>query len=109
MSGHTPGPWVADIRGGCLAVYQPHRVDETRGLHEYDERNIHFSDKGAKYNQVLGYWEMDEEAISNARLIAAAPEMLELLKKMQAATLDIQLAFLLQDADKLIAKAEARP
>lgn len=41
----TPGPWVADIRGGCAAIYPSCRTDDTPGCHYDDDRNITFSSK----------------------------------------------------------------
>ena len=67
----TPGPWLADIRGGCLAVYQESKQDQTPGCHRDDERNIYYSNKGAFFNGL--HWTMDEQARIDATLIAAAP------------------------------------
>ncbi len=74
---HTPGPWKADIRSGCLAVY-PAREDHNclSGARQWA---IHYSNKDAEQTQGGG-WTMSEEARANARLIAAAPDMLALLK-----------------------------
>ena len=74
----TPGPWVADIRSGCCAVYPKIRKGDTPGLSHDDDRNIYYSSQGAKYNG--RHWEMGEEPKANARLIATAPEMAELLE-----------------------------
>ena len=78
---HTPGPWVADLRSGCCAVYPKSREEDTAGCHIDDPRNVHFSSKGSVYDRATGFWSMDEEAQENARLIAAAPEMLESMIK----------------------------
>lgn len=80
----TPWPWVADIRGGCVAVYQDGRQDEINGCHRCDERNIAYSNKGAEYDDVVGYWSMDKKSIADYQLIAAAPELLEALQSMVA-------------------------
>ncbi len=71
---HTPGPWKADIRSGCLAVY-PTREDHNclSGARQWA---IHYSNKDAEQTQGGG-WTMSEEARANAHLIAAAPELLE--------------------------------
>ena len=71
----TKGEWFADIRGGCCAVYEKSREEDTPDCHNDDERNIHYSNSGANYNG--HHWVMSDEAIANAHLIAAAPEMYE--------------------------------
>jgi hypothetical protein len=61
---HTPGPWKADDKG--KAVFIPLRA------HHCEQLGIQ-----------VGFvsWEDDKESLANARLIAAAPEMLEALKR----------------------------
>lgn len=78
---YTKGPWVADIRGGCLAVYQKLRESEFNCLSSNSENVIHYSRKDAKFveNENGGWWEMSEQAIADAKLIAAAPDMYEAL------------------------------
>ena len=80
---HTPGPWVVDSRGGCLAIYQKARENETPGVHKNDSRNIHYSNRGATY--VDGHWTMDEQARADAFLMAAAPDLLACAEKAEAA------------------------
>lgn len=75
----TKGEWIADLRGGCCAVYPKHTEDETNGCHFYDSRNIFFSSKGASYDPRKGCWSMSEEEQANAKLIAAAPDLLNSL------------------------------
>ncbi|WP_285315801.1 hypothetical protein [Providencia rettgeri] len=76
---HSPAPWVADIRSGCCAVYQKNRSNDTAGCHRDDDRNIVYSSKGARYDEKLCHWVMDEETQANFTLIAAAPELLDAL------------------------------
>lgn len=91
MSGHTPGPWVKD---GCVVLSN----DEDRGM------------RFAIAERVRGRNHDDQEA--NARLIAAAPELLEAVKTMAAYYNDeinlngTAIKFML---DKAISKAEAKP
>lgn len=80
----TPGPWVVDIRGGCVAVYPDGEQWETPGCHRSDERNIAYSDKGAAYDEKAGYWSMDKKTVHDYTLIAAAPELLEALQLLMA-------------------------
>ncbi len=75
----TRGPWVADIRGGCAAIYPSCRSDDTPGCHCDDERNIAFSSKGAKYNGM--HWEIDGSVEHDFNLMSAAPELLEALQE----------------------------
>jgi hypothetical protein len=76
----TPGPWKADIRGGCLAVYPA--SEEHNCLSGAEEWAIHYSDRDASFNS--GRWSMSEEACANAHLIAAAPALAEALEAMLA-------------------------
>ncbi len=106
----TPGPWVVDVRGGCVAVYQDGRQEDTNGCHFDDDRNIAYSNKGAEYDKVVGYWNMDKKTIRDFTLISAAPELLEALQQC-ADWLDIHApagsaeSFCVDEARTAIAKA----
>jgi hypothetical protein len=63
MSAHTPGPWHADL---------PEKI-HPRFVRDTAEVVIAYCDRGL------------EEAKANARLIAAAPELLEACKTLVAA------------------------
>lgn len=80
MSKHTPGPWTADIRIGCLAVY----AGEHRNcLSDVEESAIHYqSGRGIRKPDSFRY--LSEEQIANAKLIAAAPELLASCKDLLA-------------------------
>ncbi len=75
---HTLGPWIADIRSGCAAVYPASRFDDSNGIDPYQDRIIFFTSKGA-VSDATG-WTLPEEQAANARLIAAAPELLAALE-----------------------------
>ena len=69
----TKGEWVADIRGGCCAVYELSKAEDTQGMQWDDDRNIYYSSLHAKWNG--NQWSMSEEAVANAHLLAAAPDL----------------------------------
>lgn len=65
MSGHTPGPWRIQGDHGKLWIETNANDDTIAEVHRRKE-------KGSVYSC--------DEAMANARLIAAAPEMLEALE-----------------------------
>lgn len=64
MSKHTPGPWWLNIRNGRTRIYSIYGGD----------------DRGKTVCRIHAYKSSTTEA--NARLVAAAPELLEALKDM---------------------------
>lgn len=96
MSAHTPGPWtVAGLPHGTVVRTQ----------------SLGKSKFGAdRYAAIGGFDRSDPEqlaeAMANARLIAAAPELLALLKRYRAETpLGHQPHMLAHEADAAIANA----
>lgn len=68
MSNYTPGPWVAELgRDGCFSI-EADRFGITGGLLVLASRNEH---------PLLA-----DQMHANARLIAAAPELLEALQNL---------------------------
>jgi len=112
MSEHTPGPWLFDVATDLVFATDPRghfTVCEVRGWG-------HLIGKG---HGALGL--SDEEAnrifCANARLIAAAPDLLEMLKELLSAdnemlvwfvTTDSHACALKERALAIIAKAEGR-
>jgi len=66
----TPGPWTADIRIGCTAVYQG---EIKSGCIQNERKRLAFFNG---YKNEKGEWEILEEDKADAILIAAAPELL---------------------------------
>ena len=89
MSKHTPGPWSQD-KGRCSNCV-------------YAESKSGFPvAKAMRYSPVF-----DKEYLANARLIAAAPDLLEACKAMMASPEnDMKEYVAIQLIEKAIAKAE---
>jgi len=70
MKKHTPGPWRISAESQSIVEQDNQAIGSVLGLliataHGYTDS---------------GYFPDDDEGVSNARLIAAAPELLEALK-----------------------------
>ena len=65
MSKHTPGPWKAEKNGEVVCAQNGDKIADVKGW-------------GRLQHKPDGLGEL----MSNARLIAAAPEMLEMLKEL---------------------------
>ncbi len=77
MSKHTPGPWFINDHP---YDNQPEYILAKTGDSKDDCRDIVNIAIVERNKNVIEGWRSKEEAIANARLIAAAPEMLEALK-----------------------------
>ena len=115
----TKGEWKADIRVGCVAVYADNETTRSY-LPCIPNPDVCVYYKLGKRGK--DGWELNEELIANANLIAAAPKQHELLKlavaELKITIEDIggcdhtvgicccSLANLIDDIDKVIAKAE---
>ena len=70
---HTPGPWYADKRGNIWRR-PPHQLYENGGIVAGD-KPLAIVERGWIGEELLGY-----PVEANARLIAAAPDLLEALQ-----------------------------
>ena len=101
---HTPGPWIAgcfvseNSACNCTAILAPIYMGSVASVSVDTGKNIR---EGGNDSPPL------EEARANARLIAAAPELLENLKLAQI-WLDCDGRFDMRGINAAIAKAEGR-
>lgn len=106
MSGHTPGPWRLSHSGYAnapFAILSSVREPQWKSKHPYiacDVIGEVFQDESPKH----------KEQEANARLIAAAPELLAALRKLKALAVEKGLWEFgeVYAAEKAIAKAEGR-
>lgn len=80
---HTPGPWIAD----CKHPNGTHEVRET--LSAPAQINRGFGDLVARIEQSDSFHDGGDEGRANARLIAAAPDLLDSLIQATAYLHDI--------------------
>ena len=96
---HTPGPWHAECEEGnhCGFIHNANGEDEGRGICDMREsKRIKHADK-----RRADSWVISAEDVANARLIAAAPDMLKALEFVLAdlnSTLDAETALIVQHA-----------
>jgi hypothetical protein len=91
MSGHTPGPWT---------LHQPGSMRACDGRHDTED-----GCRTLVEAEIIGVPRPEAEA--NAKLIAAAPELLQLLKEVVLTTLPPTSSWV-ERAHEAIAKAEGR-
>ena len=75
---HTPGPWELDSAGWPLLINGPMNEDDDAGTVVCAIDCLEHMRRGYHYNE--------DEAAANARLIAAAPDLLAALKEIAAET-----------------------
>lgn len=103
MSKHTPGPWIVDetVALGSYGVW-------TQDAIRY---SAHGMQRSAQICAVHGdNSDFDRETTdANARLIAAAPDMLELLKRIAQDLPYAEPGLFVMDAQEILAKVEGNP
>jgi len=74
---HTSGPWILDLRVGCMAVYSG---KQENCLSEMASKSNCLFWKNGTWNDDKQMWETDPQDEANARLIAQCPKMYEYIK-----------------------------
>lgn len=114
----TPGPWVVRIDGTCSAAW-PHIgvvVDgefedfaRCKTTHLFDYEKFNKADTAVTYQESPGHFVEDcaaEETLANARLIAAAPELLADLEVAAAQLRQYEALHRAKGTEDSLAKAE---
>ena len=99
---HTPGPWQADIRNGSITVYEA-----SKDFNCLDIPRENFVAYWHRHHDYAGNWYVREEDKANARLIAAAPELLEALQ-MQLDACNLEGCQVCEKGLQAIAKVEEK-
>lgn len=98
MSAHTPGPWESD---GAVIAWQGGRLPATRVA--YNSSPTVLSPIAMCIAERVG----DKESICNARLIAAAPDMLTALQAVVASLAEQDDEGLIEHAEPMVAARAA--
>lgn len=97
---HTPAPWVLEIRNGLGNACREATVAEIGTSGKY-RGGIAYAQSAEHIDGIC-----KDELIANARLIAAAPDLLDACRMLLASAQDHQTG--VAEAETAIAKAEGR-
>ena len=105
---HTPGPWEIESRSQTEMIFGP-KVEPVKSIDAFTGQSLTASDRPLIARVCNG--PLSPEGKANARLIAAAPEMLALLKFLltDTETDDDVLIRMIEDMINKAEPKEARP